>query len=364
MSSSDMQKVLNDCGCCEGQTVSTPQRIENRPGLPTISYRVGDYHRFKDSMLARLSSSELPELHGLSTRDDDDFSIALIDAWASVSEVLCFYQEYFANEGFLRTAKERLSVLEHARLIGYRLNPGVAASTYVEFTMDEAPAGVKNPVVETTIGAGVKIQSTPGPDETAQLYETENQITARVDWNNIRPRMTQPQLINSSMGSVVINGITTFVKPGDDLLLIDRTDFKYIRKVTGVTVDENTKPTQLELSGNSVSPDVFSVEPLGSEGKYDDFDGMEIVNDEVIDILVTHSWAMEDIIAIADSRNWDIDEIALRINKHSDVVKNISEGDGVYGFHKRANLFGYNATKKVTYESTHPYGPKDISEWL
>ena len=358
-----MQKVLNDCGCCEGETVSTPQRIENRPGLPTISYRVGDYHRFKDSMLARLSSSDLPELHGLSTRDNDDFSIALIDAWATVSEVLCFYQEYFANEGFLRTAKERLSVLEHARLIGYRLNPGVAASTFVEFTMDEAPAGVKNPVVETTIGAGVKIQSTPGPDETAQLYETENQITARVDWNTIRPRMTQPQLINSSMGSVVINGITTFVKPGDDLLLVDQTDVKDIRKVTDVTVDEITKTTQLELSGNSVSPDVFSVEPLELEGNYDDFDGMEIVNDEVIDILVSRSWAMEDIVAIAETRHWDLDEIAKRINTHTDVIKNVSAGNGVYGFRKRANLFGYNATKKVIYEESYPHRPKDISEW-
>lgn len=120
---------LNDCGCCEGQTASTPSRIDNRHGLDTVSYRIGDYHRFRETMLARLSSSELPELQGLTTRDQNDFSIALIDAWANVSEVLTFYQEYFANEGMLLTAKERLSVLEHARLIGYALNPGVAASS-------------------------------------------------------------------------------------------------------------------------------------------------------------------------------------------------------------------------------------------
>jgi hypothetical protein len=360
---SDRQKKLTDCGCCEGQAVSTPQRIENRPGLPTISYRVGDYHHFKDSMLARLSSSELPGLQGLSTRDDDDFSIALIDAWATVSEVLSFYQEYFANEGLLRTAKERLSVLEHARLIGYQLSPGVAANTHVEFTMDEALAGVDNPVVETTIAAGVKIQSTPGPDETAQLYETGSEIVARVDWNEIRPRMTQPQLINSTMGSVVISGITTFLKPGDELLLIDQTDFKYIRKVTGLIVDDVTKTTRIKLSGNAVSPDVYSVEPLDPEGKYDDFDGMDHVSDEVIDILMIHSWAMEDIVAIAETRRWDIDEIALRINTHTDIVKNVSAGNGVYGFRKRANLFGYNATKKVTYEETSPFGPTDMAGW-
>lgn len=364
MSTSSTQKSLNDCGCCEGQTASTPQRIENRSGLPTISYRVGDYHHFKDSMLARLSSSELPELHGLSTRDDNDFSIALIDAWATVSEVLCFYQEYFANEGLLRTAKERLSVLEHARLIGYQLHPGVAASTYIAFTMDEALAGVNNPVLETTIGAGIKIQSTPGPDETAQLYETENEITARVDWNAIRPRMTQPQVINSSMQSVVINGITTFVKPGDDLLLINESDSKYIRKVTSLVVDDATQTTQLKLSGDGVSPDEYSIDPMDTGGAFSDFDDKTDVDDEVINIFISHSWAMEDIIAITETKHWDIDEITQRINNHADIVEKISNGNGVYGFRKRASLFGYNAQKRVTYKTDGSGLPNDISAWV
>ena len=45
-------------------------------------------------------------------------------------DVLTFYQERIANEGYLRTATERRSMLELARAIGYELSPGVAASTY------------------------------------------------------------------------------------------------------------------------------------------------------------------------------------------------------------------------------------------
>ena len=45
--------------------------------------------------------------------------IALLDAWATVGDVLTFYQERIANEGYLRTATERRSVLELARLVGY-----------------------------------------------------------------------------------------------------------------------------------------------------------------------------------------------------------------------------------------------------
>ena len=40
--------------------------------------------------------------------------MALIDACACVADVLTFYQERIANEGFLRTATERRSVLELA----------------------------------------------------------------------------------------------------------------------------------------------------------------------------------------------------------------------------------------------------------
>jgi hypothetical protein len=94
-------------------------------------------------MLARLAGRTLPNrpdrpLSGLSTRSTDDPAIALLDAWATVADVLSFYQERIANEGFLRTASERLSVLELARAIGYELNPGVAASTHLAFTVEEA----------------------------------------------------------------------------------------------------------------------------------------------------------------------------------------------------------------------------------
>ena len=364
MSTTNRIELLNDCGCCEGQTASTPARIENRPGLDTISYRIGDYHRFRETMLARLSSSDLPSLKRLTTRDQDDYSIALIDAWASVAEVLSFYQEYFANEGLLRTAKERLSVLEHARLIGYQLNPGVAASAYLAFTMDEPLANMDNPILETIVPAGSQVQSTPGPDETAQIFETEVEIEARVAWNAIRPRLTQPQLIDVSMQSVLVDGISTFVKPGDDLLFVDQSNAEEIKQVLDVDVDEENETTQIILSGDLSSPSTYSVQPKDTSGSFSLFDAKVTVDDSVIDIFINHSWAIEDIVAIADTKHWSLKEIAQRINTHSDVTKDVATGKGVYGFHKRANFFGFNAQKKVVYEDSYPYKPKDISDWI
>src|SRR5678816_3746877 len=84
------------------------------------------------------SSDTYTPLRALTTRDPSDFSIALLDGWATVADVLTFYEERIANEGFLRTATERRSILELARLIGYELNPGVAASVHLAYTVDTA----------------------------------------------------------------------------------------------------------------------------------------------------------------------------------------------------------------------------------
>src|SRR5947209_11360783 len=147
------------CGCCEGIEVQTPAQIYNAPGLAAIAYRVGTYAQFKHSLQVRLSDSTLPGLSGLKTRNDDDFSIALLDAWAMVADVLTFYQERIANESYKRTATERRSILELARLIGYTLKPGVAASVYLAYTIEPTftePA---------PIPAGSRAQSVPGPGE-------------------------------------------------------------------------------------------------------------------------------------------------------------------------------------------------------
>ncbi|MEO0914479.1 MAG: hypothetical protein AAFY59_16095, partial [Pseudomonadota bacterium] len=76
------------CGCCDGTELATLRPTENRPNLSAIAFRAGDHGQFKASMLTRLASSAYPALRGLGTREDDDFSIALIDAWASACDVL------------------------------------------------------------------------------------------------------------------------------------------------------------------------------------------------------------------------------------------------------------------------------------
>jgi hypothetical protein len=235
---------LNDCGCCQGINVETPAPVYNRPGLSAIAYRVGTQSQFKDSMLARLSlfAQDFPALQQLKTRDDNDFSIALIDAWATVADVLTFYQERIANESYLRTATERVSLLQLARLIGYKLRSGVAASTCLAFTVEDA----KGAPGQATIDIGTKVQSIPGPGQLPQTFETIEKIEAKAAWNALKPQLTQPWQAQKGDTTVYLKGTTTGLKAGDAILFVGKDregsansqqwDF---RVITAVTPDPN-----------------------------------------------------------------------------------------------------------------------------
>ncbi|MGN6758349.1 MAG: putative baseplate assembly protein, partial [Thermomicrobiales bacterium] len=208
------------CGCCAGGTLLTPLSLVNRPGLPALAYRVGTHGSFLATMLARLASGDFPALAGLTARTGDDPAIALLDAWATVADVLTFYQERIANEGYLRTATERRSILELARLVGYTLRPGVAASTYLAYTLDKDP----QPETTVTIPQGSRAQSVPAGGELPQTFETSDDLAARYAWNNLQPRLTRPTRLTQAdagaLATLYFTGITTGLRPNDPLLLV------------------------------------------------------------------------------------------------------------------------------------------------
>lgn len=247
------------CGCCEGIEQITPVSSVNRPGLSALAYRVGTHGTFLESMLARVSlhsfqsveidsstdSYSEPEpspLKSLLTRESDDPAIAFLDAWATVADVLTFYQERIANEGFLRTAIERRSVLELAWLIGYQLRPGVASSTFLAYTLD--------PNSEALIPAGTRALSIPGPGELPQPFETAEDLSARSDWNLLQVRLTRPQVIPPMLtaGSFVyFKGTATNLKEGDPLLIVAGNSIPQLYRVTKVEPDQAADRTRVAV---------------------------------------------------------------------------------------------------------------------
>jgi hypothetical protein len=215
------------CGCCSGISVATPAGEKNLPGLSAITYRTGTWATFRESMLARLSSSDYPALAYLKTRDTDDYSIALLDASSVVLDILTFYQERLANESYLRTATQLRSLTELARLINYQPAPGIAAETYLAFTIKAAPGLPPDPNTPAiTIPAGTQVQSVPAQNQTPQYFETSADIRAKADWNALPITSGIPWIPPGSNG-LYLAGTATQLNAGDSLLIlgIDREEW-------------------------------------------------------------------------------------------------------------------------------------------
>ena len=211
MSGQDTPAGNGDCGCCAGVDADTPARVHNPPGLSAIAWRVGRHGDFLASMQARLSSTDTPALAALGTREMSDFSLALADAMATSLDVLSFYTERYAQEHYLRTATERLSVREMARLIGYRL-------THLAFKLLEAPGAA--PPEPIQIPVGTRVQSVPGQDETAQSFETVAEVPARVQWNAMPVQTRVPWRPQSGDTELWLDGLATQLQPGDAILIV------------------------------------------------------------------------------------------------------------------------------------------------
>ena len=72
-----------------------------------------------EQLIVALTSTEADALP-IRTRAPDDPTVALLDAWATVGDVLGFYLDRIADEGYLTTATQPGSILALASLVGYQ----------------------------------------------------------------------------------------------------------------------------------------------------------------------------------------------------------------------------------------------------
>jgi hypothetical protein len=372
---------LTCCGCCEGITQETPQTINNRPGLSAIAYRTGTYTTFYQTLLARIAQSRQPSLRQLRSREPDDFTIALLDAFSVMGDVLTFYSERIANEAYLGTATETRSVAWLANLVGYRMSPGVAADASLAFTIDPsagafgivintpanpmlaqaftpaqpvpaAPQSALEALPSTIIPVGTQVQSIPGPGQMPQTFETVQQISARPEWNTIAPQLVQPQIIGGTANSILLSGSVTTVKNGDWLLLVPASGTPLPPvSVQAVTVSSNGTTTEVDLAVTSPPPPwpvyspvsftdgVASGVPQGSETTLQA--AADLPSAAALLASSSNWWDAGDILAAATANQWPLDQLGTLVNQ---LVASAGNAQGsVYAFRQQAAPFGYNA---------------------
>lgn len=90
-----------------------------------FEYRARDAASLLEQMRARIPEL-LPEWTG--HESESDVGNVLLQLFAHMGDILGYYTDAAANESFLSTAQTRRAVIDHLRLIGYRLSTAAPAS--------------------------------------------------------------------------------------------------------------------------------------------------------------------------------------------------------------------------------------------
>lgn len=120
-----------ECGTdfdCAPQSVCPPESREE----PEINYLAKDYASFRQLMLDRMATV-MPQWR---ERNPADLGIALVELLAYVADHLSYEQDAIATEAYLGTARRRVSVRRHARLVDYFMHDGCNARTWVHLRVN------------------------------------------------------------------------------------------------------------------------------------------------------------------------------------------------------------------------------------
>lgn len=131
---------------------------------PVIDYTGRDYGRVL-AALRKEVPRKLPEWKDFA--NEADFGNVMLELFAYVADILSYYQDRVANESFLSTAVTRRSVIEHLRLIGYRMGTAAPAAATLTVTVP-AGAPIGAPVV---LQRGAAFATKSLPDKPSVRFE-------------------------------------------------------------------------------------------------------------------------------------------------------------------------------------------------
>ena len=192
--------------------MATNQDYNNTFANPPIDYT----SRERDAIMVdarKLIAFFLPEW---TDHSESDIGIAILETHACFSDVLNFYVDQIAKEGFLPTAVHRRSVGNLLKLIDYQLGSASPSTVDLNFTLSTVAAG------DVIIPENYQVSTSSG---TSLIFETQNEVTI-------------------SAGSLTATGVSA--KQG-------------VTTVEILTPSNGTAYQEIELTGASIIDDTLRV---------------------------------------------------------------------------------------------------------
>jgi hypothetical protein len=217
--------------------------VEPEPDLQVvIDYLAKDYSSFRQALLDFIPT-RLPDW---TERSEADIGMMLLELFAATADTLSYMQDRVANEAFLASATQRRSVAGHLDLIGYEMDQGSAAHTWLQFRVNSTQTLASQP--------GLRVSNRPLRDnEHVIVFETHGRLTMRPEhnempvfnWGNQKCCLPRTAL------SATLQGEFSRLQAGDYILLDDRQGHRDVVRLVA-------KPEIVEI-GNTSPPNKLTV---------------------------------------------------------------------------------------------------------
>lgn len=208
---------------------------------PNIDYLAKDYSSFRQLMLDRLSTL----MPNWAERNPADMQVALVEAIAYAGDQLSYYQDAVASEAYLGTARQRISVHRHARLLDYAMHDGCNARAWVYFEVGQGTAADKllvkagTPLLTPGLVGGTVVDPAEYDrllrEEKPNIFESLHDLTLHSEHNGISFYTwddTDCCLPKGATRATLCNDPKLFLAPGD-LLVFE----EVISPATGLAAD-------------------------------------------------------------------------------------------------------------------------------
>src|SRR6266702_3550934 len=214
-----------------------------------IDYLAKDYSSFRQALLDFIPT-RMPDW---TERSEADIGIMLLELFAATADNLSYVQDRVASEAFLSTATQRRSVAGHLALIGYQMDQGASASTFLQMQVNTT-----HTLLSGQFNPGLQVSNLPGTS-TDQLivFETLGGATLRPQHNkmSIYTWGNQSCCLPATALSVALQGSYDKLAKGDYLLIEDNAGHRDVVRL--ISQPEITPP----LGGGSAGP---GSPPIGS----------------------------------------------------------------------------------------------------
>jgi hypothetical protein len=122
---------------CFTNVCRPPARAAKPPPVaPLIDYLAKDYDSFRHTLIAAV----MQRVPGWQVTSEADLDQTLIDLFAAAGDELSDFQDRVMAEAYLGSARKRVSIARHARLVDYHIHQGNQASTVAVVQLAAATA--------------------------------------------------------------------------------------------------------------------------------------------------------------------------------------------------------------------------------